>query len=421
MAALPISVIVVSRNRPKWLRRCLLALGQLDYPRFEIRVVACSDGASVARKMGGVAVHDLDRPNISAARNLGVSLARGTVMAFVDDDAVPEPTWLAHLARVFDDPNVAQAGGTTLGRNGISVQHAASRVDVFGRSYPLAVDAAEPVPVTSSADRYPRLHGTNMAIRRDCLVAQGGFDERFAFYLDETDLTLRLARAGGGTMFVPKAVVHHASGESAFRGADRTPRSVFEIAASAAVFHAKHCPDAVAQEARDMFLLGRRNWLLQHMHSGALAQDTAYRLIRDLRRGYDAGWRRPAAMPREFPDPKDTVPEARTETGRDVYLSRPPTPSRLRSLIEAGHRVSVFDHKPDARFHQVTFTDAGYWRHTGGIFGRELRSEPLLQRGTRARRLRRTLDRLSDIRAISGIRCGDEGLNPPDPDLGEIN
>ncbi|WP_292287098.1 glycosyltransferase [Marivita sp.] len=407
MAALPISVIVVSRNRPKWLRRCLLALGQLDYPRLEIRVVACPDGASVARKMGGIAVHEFDRPNISAARNLGVSMARGAVVAFIDDDAVPEPTWLAHLARVFDDPDVAQAGGTTLGRNGISVQQAASRVDVFGRSYPLALDATAPGPVTLSDDRYPRLHGTNMAIRRDCLVDQAGFDERFAFYLDETDLTLRLARAGGATMFVPSAVVHHANGESAFRGADRTPRSVFEIAASAAVFHAKHCPDAVAQEARDMFLLDRRNWLLRHMHSGALGPDTAYRLIRDLRRGYDAGLQRPAVMPREFPDPKDAVPEAPKQTGRDVYLSRPADTAKLRSLIESGHRVSVFDYRLDARFHQVSFTDAGYWRHTGGIFGRELRSEPLVQRGTRARRMRDTLDRLSGIRAISEIRCGD--------------
>lgn len=176
MAALGISVIIVSRDRPEWLHRCLMAVEQLDYPRFETLVVACPAGAKVARLFPSTRVIEFDIANISAARNLGANAAFGDVVAFLDDDAVPEPTWLMHLALGFDDPVVAQVGGTTLGRNGISVQHAAALVDATGTSYPVDVSADTPVVLTTMDNRHARLHGTNMALRRSVVIAHGGFD-----------------------------------------------------------------------------------------------------------------------------------------------------------------------------------------------------------------------------------------------------
>lgn len=261
MATPTISVIVVSRHRPDWLKRCLMAIAQLDYDRFETVVVACPKGVAVAKEFAKVRVIGFDQPNISAARNLGVDAASGDVVAFIDDDATPEPTWLQHLAEAFADPDVAQAGGTTLGRNGISIQHGAALVDSTGQSHEVHVGDEAPVVLMSTPDRHPRLHGTNMALRRAIVQHHGGFDERFAFYLDETDLTYRVSRSGGTTLFVPKAVVHHASGPSRFRSTDRTPQDVFEIAASAAVFHGKHCASEMRDSAREAFLTGRRCWI----------------------------------------------------------------------------------------------------------------------------------------------------------------
>lgn len=404
MAAIPISVIVVSRHRPELLRRCLTAIGQLDHDRFETVVVACPRGAQVARSMGVAKVCDFDTANISVARNLGVSRASGDVLAFVDDDAVPEPTWLAHLADVFDDPAVVQAGGITLGRNGISVQHGATRVDAMGKSHAAAVSGTDPVVLASEGDRYPRLHGTNMAIRRQALADHGGFDPRFAFYLDETDLSLRIARAGGATMFVPKAIVHHASGASAFRDADRTPRQVAEIAASAAVFHRKHCAAALWCEARQGFLEDRKAWLVGHMHRGTLAPDVAARLIRELAEGYAEGLTRTEVEGLRLSDAEDAIPECRAAGRKDLYLvRRRATGNRVfetaKALVQAGNRVTVFDLRPDARYHRVAFTDDGFWLHRGGIFGREVREEPLFQKATREERIRTTLARIAGIRS----------------------
>lgn len=404
MTGLGISVIIVSRERPDWLARCLRAVKQLDYPRFEIIVVACPEGEKVARQVGSARVIACDRANISAARNIGVAAAQGEVVAFLDDDAVPEPLWLDQLAAAFDDPEVAQAGGTTLGRNGISVQHGAARVDVTGQSYPLDISQTEPVVVPSLGDQVPRLHGTNMALRRSVVLQQSGFDERFAFYLDETDLTYRIARAGGKTMFVPKAVIHHASGPSRYRDAERTPRHVFEIAASAAVFHAKHCAVADKDTARTAFLAKRQRWILQHMQRGTLTPDRAWSLIRELASGYAAGSERLPVAASSGSVRESTSIEIKPQVSRDYYLDASSSDANgvrteAKALADQGHRVTVFEYKRNARFHRVIYTPEGYWLHTGGIFGREAREEPVFRLSSHAERVQQTLSRLQGIRS----------------------
>ena len=409
MASLAISVVVVSRNRPEWLRRCLSALRQLDYERFETIVVACPSGAAIARESGVDHVCDFDEANISAARNIGVDVASGEVVAFIDDDAVAEPTWLSHLAPAFEDQNVAQAGGTTLGRNGISVQHGASRVDAWGRSYPVAQLGDAPFLVAVEADRHPRVHGTNMALRRSAVIRHGGFDERYSFFLDETDLSYRLSCAGALTKFVPKAVVHHATGPSRFRDHARTPRRVWDIAASTAVFHGAHCPREDRNAAQAAFLAERRNWILRHMQSGALAPDTAFALIKELATGYAQGMNCTERPEPTWRQEQDEIP-SKSLSARDIYLVRTTNgqddlSAKARALALDGHRVTVFDYRANARYHRVTYRD-GYWLHSGGIFGRELRSEPLFRRSTRQERITKTLQRITGIRSKKQLILG---------------
>ena len=105
-----VSVVIVSRHRPALLRRCLLGLTQQDLPGFEVVVVA--DPAGIAAAQGFAAKTVVyDEPNISAARNLGIAQAAGGIVAFIDDDAVPEPTWLSRLSAPFVDAQVIAATG----------------------------------------------------------------------------------------------------------------------------------------------------------------------------------------------------------------------------------------------------------------------------------------------------------------------
>ena len=95
MNAPTVSVIVVSRGRAADLPLCLLGVSQLYYPSFEVVLVADRSGISAVKNLPfyeELKVVEFDEANISAARNLGIAEAAGEIVAFVDDDAVPEPT-----------------------------------------------------------------------------------------------------------------------------------------------------------------------------------------------------------------------------------------------------------------------------------------------------------------------------------------
>lgn len=384
----PVSIVVVSRHRPDALTRCLTGISQLDYHDFEVVVVACPNG------LAAVAAHPLgeyaktvayDEPNISAARNLGIAQAAGEIVAFIDDDAVPEPLWLFHLAAPFATEDIAAAGGYVLGRNGISFQWRARTVDSTGSATPLDVNDTRPTVLHPANDRAIKTEGTNMAVRRDVLAEIGGFDPAFRFFLDETDLNMRLARAGHATAIVPLAQVHHGFAASARRTADRTPTDLTEIGASQQVFLRKHCPRAARAAAWDSFRADQRLRLLRLMQRGPLQADDVARLLRGLKKGGTDGMGRPldetpriARAPEGFrPFPGRPGAPRRAMTGR-LWQAR-----RLRSeaadAAAAGDIVTLILLDPSARYHHVHFSPEGVWEQSGGLFGRSLRSASLFQ------------------------------------------
>ena len=112
----------------------------------------------------------------------------------------------------------ASAGtGFVRGRNGISFQWRGRtiRTDGFIESLP---DWRRPPTVPPPSAGIPMLEGTNMAIRRDVLARIGGFDPAFRFYMDDADLSIRLAAAGHRVAVVPLAQVHHGFAASADAG-----------------------------------------------------------------------------------------------------------------------------------------------------------------------------------------------------------
>ena len=113
MTDLTVSVIIVSRERPDALRRCLLGISQLQYRAFEVVVVACPAGIAVAeasQALPDIKCVAFSEANISAARNQGLVYAAGEIVAFIDDDAVPEPKWQHHLVAPAARSDVAAMG-----------------------------------------------------------------------------------------------------------------------------------------------------------------------------------------------------------------------------------------------------------------------------------------------------------------------
>lgn len=108
VAAPMASIVLCTRGRREGLRRSLAALAAQDYPAFEIVVVdnaPTSDdvATAVSEVRGSVPVRRVvePAPGLARARNRGWREARGSILAFVDDDEVPDAHWLAELALGF--------------------------------------------------------------------------------------------------------------------------------------------------------------------------------------------------------------------------------------------------------------------------------------------------------------------------------
>ncbi|WP_439137110.1 glycosyltransferase family 2 protein [Roseicyclus sp.] len=368
--ALRLSVVVVSAGRPRALDRCLTAVSQMRTTRAEVIVVADSDGMAVARQHDYGARLTLlaqEGANISAARNIGIAAAAGEIVAFIDDDAVPEPDWAEAMLAGFENPAIAAATGPVIGRNGISLQWGRMAVDVQGQDRWLpAGDQIRP-------DEVPKLHGTNMAFRREILSRTGGFDTGFAFFLDETDLALRLGSAGFATAYLPGAVVHHGFAASARRTEDRVPLDLFDIGASSALFLRKHAPDSLAAGLARLEA-DQRTRLLRLARRRKLTAQDMRKLMESLRAGIADGGARQGSVSivapcrRSFQPLRDAMPPAMGFTN-GWWFSAHHLRLQAEKRIADGQPTTVILLAPTPRKHRVEFTQGGWWEQRGGLFG----------------------------------------------------
>lgn len=216
-----ISVVVITRDRARSLQRCLAGLTVQTRPPEELIVVDSSeDNASKRVTEDFPSVRYVGFPTgrrgMPAARNAGIRIARGDVVAFLDDDCEPSEGWLERLAEAYSDPSVQGVGGKV-----VDLVVTLGRVRRF---------LASGEPWTEADDSNPRpaevdfLQGGNMSFRRDVLLAVGAFDQAYtgSNFREETDLCFRLRRLGCRLIYVPEAVVtHHRVPRT--DGVDRSP------------------------------------------------------------------------------------------------------------------------------------------------------------------------------------------------------
>jgi len=210
-----VSVVICTYNRADYLERCFASLDQQDYAPFEVVVVngPSTDGtAELLAQRDNLKVCANPERNLSISRNLGIAASSGDIVAFIDDDALPYADWLSQLVqRYLELPAaVVGVGGRTFLANKLKYQFEAGLVDGFGCHMALTND----VPDYFESDRYRHLLGTNCSFRRDALVQAGGFDEQYDYYLDESDVAVRLQQAGGLIANANEAYVRHEFAQS---------------------------------------------------------------------------------------------------------------------------------------------------------------------------------------------------------------
>lgn len=213
------SVVIATYRRPEHVRECLEHLARQTATPARIIVVDASPTSQtrdVVADFPGVEYRRNEKGigSTATSRAIGVADVDEDIVAFIDDDAYAEPEWLERLLRPYEDERVAAVGGRA--RNGQPGEENEG-VDRIGRLLPdgrltgyFAADSGGQVEVD-------HLLGANMSVRMSVVRELGGIRDFYpgTCLREETDIALRMRRAGMTIVYAPDAVVRHVAGEYA--------------------------------------------------------------------------------------------------------------------------------------------------------------------------------------------------------------
>lgn len=180
--SIPFTVAVCTKDRPESLRRCLQALGEVQYPSFEVVVVdnGSTDPAvaQIARSFRAQVRYVYEPvPGLNAARNAAIANAANDIVVFCDDDVTVSPRWLHGYAHAFRDADVAAVTGLVL------PAELATRWQVEFERYGGMSKGFSPFDITLESLKPTELFtasrwgvGANMAFRRSVFERVGYFD-----------------------------------------------------------------------------------------------------------------------------------------------------------------------------------------------------------------------------------------------------
>lgn len=215
-----VSVVVATLDRCNYLRLCLDALARqtAGFESFEVIVVdngSVDETAEVVRGFCGqgrnVSYVYEERPGLSAARNAGIRASRAEIVAFTDDDAVPDPQWVERIATRYEmlGDEVAVLGGE------VRPIWEAPRPDWLTNELLRPLSAGLLWGPTARLVREEEwLVEVNIAYRRSRLIEFGGFAEQLGRVGDtllscEGLVNLLMARAGLQAYYDPSILVGH--------------------------------------------------------------------------------------------------------------------------------------------------------------------------------------------------------------------
>jgi GT2 family glycosyltransferase len=208
------SVVICTRNRARMLEACLARVVQMTYAGDWEIVLVDNDSTDetaalverfVQRAPVPTAVVKKRRPGLGGARNAGLAVARGRLLAFTDDDCYPRVDWLTEARRAFDTyPDAGVIGG---------------RILLFDPT-----DARYTIQEHNRLERLPPrsfvapgfIQGANFVVARAVVERIGGFDTRLGagtpFACEDTDFICRASFDGFDVIYDPTLVVWHHHG-----------------------------------------------------------------------------------------------------------------------------------------------------------------------------------------------------------------
>ena len=219
-----VSVVVCTHAMDRYTDCYEAARSVLDQTHDDVELVLVSDGdGAVADRFeedfgdrADVRVHCNDEnAGLAVSRNNGAAVATGEVVAFLDDDAIADPEWVAELVAAYEQRDVPAVGGRMVpawvaGRPSFLPAEFYWLVGVTHRGFGPDGDPDQPGEVRNT-------FGSNISFRMDVFEALDGFEKEIGgrtgdknLQGEETELCARMqGEYGHGVYYTPDAVVAH--------------------------------------------------------------------------------------------------------------------------------------------------------------------------------------------------------------------
>jgi len=201
------SIIIPFKTWSKDLDECLDAISRLHPKNFEVLLVP-DNPCALPTRFDQLALEIIVSGSVSPAikRDQGAARARGKYLAFIDDDAYPEPTWLAVASEAFE--NSAETGA--IGGPGITPKTDPFWARVSGAVFLSRLSGGFPeryLPLAPArfVDDWPSV---NLIVRKPVFEAIGGFDSSY-WPGEDTKLCRDIINSGWKIRYVPSLIVHH--------------------------------------------------------------------------------------------------------------------------------------------------------------------------------------------------------------------
>lgn len=211
-----VSVVICAYTQKRWdeLVMAVQSVQAQTHAPLEIIVVIDHNPALLERVQtnipGVIVLENKEERGLSGARNSGIAVAKGAVIAFLDEDAMAAPDWLALLSAGFEQPDVLGVGGA------IKPMWLSGRPRWFPEEFDWVVGCTyRGMPRKTTPVR--NLIGCNMSFRRDVFERIGGFRNGIGRVgtrpvgCEETELCIRASQHFGEGLFLyqPAARVYH--------------------------------------------------------------------------------------------------------------------------------------------------------------------------------------------------------------------
>jgi mycofactocin system glycosyltransferase len=201
-----VSIVVAVCNRAGEIGSCIESLLSLNYPRLKYEIIVVDDASedgtfTVASQYDVKVIRQEQNLGQSAARNVGVTEARGEIVAFIDSDCIAESEWLRELVPFFQDSRNALVGGYVASyfRDSVLDRYEAAKS-------PLNMGEDMLTGCGEESDFY--VPTCNMLVRRDAYLQTGGLNENLRVG-EDVDFCWKLKENGYRLVYLPKGRVRH--------------------------------------------------------------------------------------------------------------------------------------------------------------------------------------------------------------------